>query len=332
MTSKRDITIDLLRFIAIFLMIFAHTSMILNISGYALNNWLKDSGNFICFALFLFCFGAGNYLRTQRDGLNKKALLKRVIWLYFAYLMIVITGIVFNGNLKLDELIKQAFFYKLPAYGEFIAAFILFELFSYTQNTLLNKIASNISKILILSAIIFFLAELFKTFNYGVLSPYTNLLFGGKDYFSFPIMQYLPIFLLGVYYAKNPEYFMSKNFISILSLAITLSIFLFSLGINMNRWPPNYVYIITNISILFLIIFLANLSKWYISQSSVFFDFLKIINKYTIHILYSHILILYILRSAPFHYSTITTYIVTLSIIGGFYTLHQLKYRNDKTN
>ena len=330
---KRDYLIDYLRFLAIVLMVFAHANMILNTSGWQINELGKNLGNFICFALFLFCSGAANFIQTKAKGASLKRSLKRIGWIYFAYLIVSIIGVLDSGSFDVFKFLSFAVFYNMPAYSEFLIAFMFFEFLYFILYKPLNKLGTNIIFLLLTTSITFFIANFLKDFDYGALNPITSLIWGRENYESFPFMQYLLFFLLGIFYAETfaLQDEKIKKIELIISLTISGTLFLLANTFIQEafRWPPNLAFRFGNISLLlfFILIFLI-FEKFFIKLSFIK-NMIHSVNRYTLHIFYFHIVVLFGLRWLNLAYSPIWAIVVTLGILSFFVVFDKIKRLNE---
>jgi hypothetical protein len=331
--KQRDSLIDFLRFVAIFLMIYAHSNMILGIEGIA-NKFLENTGNFICFAIFLFCYGASTFYQKQKKSFSYE--FKRIALLYFAYFIISITIWINSGTLDLVELGKYLILLNLPEYSEFIIAFIIFEIIYFFLKQKFDLVINNILILIIVSLISFIVANILNLFDYGFLNPYLALIWGKENYFSFPIMQYFLFFLLGQFYAKNlsKESVQKKKSFAIKSIAILGMTFAISYFLNplILRWPPNINFILGNLLIILIFVLVYLVIPKSLQEDTRINKFLRTINKYTIHILYTHLAILYIFKWLGISEHWFLSIVSTFGIIIIFLLLDKLKSNNAKSN
>lgn len=331
-------------------MVFAHANMILGVNGPQINVWGKDFGNFICFALFLFCFAGANFIQFVYKGPSIKRSLKRIGWIYFTYLIVSLVNVLDAGNFDILKFLSFGVFYTLPSYGEFLVAFMLFEIISFLSPRIFAKISNNFIVLVFVSFVVFLFGSFLAKIDFGYLTPYTALIWGKENYYSFPFMQYFPIFMFGIFYVQQKEFFERKRnaFVMFwLSLAIVVFYTLFT-NINLIRWSPNLEFILGNILVVILLVSGFNLGikvlgfdggtgDFFASQknrllNSIITKFLKtisIINKYTLHIFYFHIIFLFALRWVGFAYSPIFPIIVTLVILGIFIVIERFMRKDE---
>jgi hypothetical protein len=326
MDTKRDGSIDLLRFIAIFLMIFAHANMILNIQNYSINHWIETAGNTICFSLFLFCYGASWYKSIEKyPTVSLPRFLKRIGLMYLSYIIIAVLTLIETSSLDFTSFLSFAFFITRAPYAEFLIAFILFEFITLLFKKPVITISSKLLFLIPASIFFFFLGDfLSKNLSLGELDFIGRLIYGADNKYSFPVLQYIPFLFAGIYYSM-------KNFalktrltqglvlVSVSTLGLIASVYLKQF-IAFNRWTPSLTFILIGVFAIGICISLYIFKRPFI-EKKVFSNFLALINKYTIHILYSHLILLYVLRWLKVGVSTLTPYIVLLIIALFFYLL-----------
>lgn len=309
----RDNSIDFLRTIAILLMVFAHANALLRIDSNPANEFFQNAGNIICFSLFVFCYGASLYY-SKEDRKSTK-LLRRIGLLYFAYLVVVALNIIENHITDGQTMLSYLSFVKLPGYGEFLVAFILFDVIYFLLKKPIDYISKDFALIVIISATLF-------GFSFFLLNqPYhnflTNLLWGQKDLFSFPIFQYFIIFLLGMYYSKkrSENNLETQNLIvlTIVLASIYILSYFFnpSFGIDFYRWPPSLLFILNNLIFISVLILIFDLFRSFINKNNGLFE---IPSSYAFHLFYIHIVILYLLRWSGVRGFILLSYALSLAI------------------
>ena len=160
--------------------------------------------NFMAFPTFVFAYGRSTavaYLsRSWKEAASR--MLKSALRSYAAFVisgvsyLVLCAGEKFSDEIVLDVLTFEA----VPGWSEFLAAFAAFGLVATVLFPLMKKMAQNGRLTLIVSALCFA----------GVLVPYRmigdnrlGLLIGTRKYGCFPVMQYMPFFLAGIYTGVN---------------------------------------------------------------------------------------------------------------------------------
>ncbi|MBD2701437.1 hypothetical protein IC229_12365 [Spirosoma sp. BT702] len=173
--------------------------------------WLFSVGvNLITFSGFFFCFGYvfyGAYLVNKSEAVRKK-IAKTALKTLVGYYLSAIASLLFLSEhfsgypyvFSWANLLKLVFFIEIPFYSEFLLAFFLITvlvlLFLPFFRKLVDSITLAVITVCICVAILLFLPRTLAV-------PYPlDLFIGDRDRIIFPVVQYLPAFLIGLYFAK----------------------------------------------------------------------------------------------------------------------------------
>lgn len=315
MENKREKSIDLLKAILVLLMILAHTFQLImrtDITPIDKNNRLMIYINLISFSGFLFCFGYSTYIAYLcKDKKEiKLKLVKNIIRLLFAfyisgvsYYIIVMKGL---NIFKISEIFLLLY---IPNFSEFLASFMILNLFILIFFDYLKKILEN-KKIFITCIII----SLILTFiPYSFMKHSWLSLIIGKNGICFPILQYMSLFLFGMYFAKYKPRFRISTMLFIL-----IAFIIFEIGVSNNwnlvgRFPPKILWIVGS----YFFVYMLYYSSVYICkryEESNFLSFILFIGRNTLIFLITSNLILFIFhRYIPYRevniFLTINIYI-----------------------
>lgn len=190
-------------------MIIAHALQLLAIPKGVF--WLfSTTVNLITFSGFFFCFGYVFYLSYLSKSLSEvrikmlKTAWKSLLAYYFSgFASFFLLSERFTGKpypLTLSELIQLLTFAKLAWVSEFL---LTFSLITALVLVFFNgfKQLINSPKAMLLLGIVCLLIAVFLPPNFSIGRPW-KLLIGSKTEFAFPVIQYLPPFLLGLYCSK----------------------------------------------------------------------------------------------------------------------------------
>lgn len=258
----RESSLDIVRGMAVFLMILAHTVAFFHSGGNKTLTFLQNIGDTVCFTLFLYVSGATSYYAyissTKSDWKTKKYnLLKRLVLLLFGYYFVAIVSSLHNFKLPpdsswLNHIAGIILLIKVPGYTEFLIPFLFFGALGLIFKRELRGLSKNLIAIIALSA----LAYATGTLLYHVdvpsgLTALKSLVVGDKDLYRFPILQYTPVFLLGIasgQILKNTRSHKKKlKFFALSSIPflffILISVFVgqiakFPYTNDFQRWPP----------------------------------------------------------------------------------------------
>ncbi len=340
---KREHIVDLIRILAVALMLLTHTISYLYIGESKVIWAIRDFGNTVCFSAFLFSSGAAAYLSyINQAKINLRRPLKLLLFYYVFAGLVSLPQILSNGTLDLNFILRALLFQEVPGYTEFIIPFIFFGAIIELCKGFLKKLTSKPVYIFSFAFVLFGLGEILWQImpQSGAIHLYGSLFYGSNidEFYRFPFLQYSTIFLLGLHFGKilkdnkgqkNPRKTMLIK--AATSLLLFTAIFILSLLTELTdskttfrRWPPS-------------IGFLSMGMIWISLQLFVLYSFHKLdtfankvtkktifINKNLLPILLVHTLILtfYSLTSLPkstniiglamlFIFSLIATFLVS---------------------
>lgn len=265
--KRRDLSLDYLRGIVVFLMVLAHVIHFFHEESNATLRFWEGVGNTVCFVTFLFISGAVTYLAYLKDenkwNEKKKKIGFRVLYLLIGYYLIGFTGRLNQFTLPFDfqtwgkTALDILIFKDVPGFTEFIFPFLfitatlpLFRRLYYkiTEGRLNVAIAAFFTYIL---ATALFIIPIGEPFNY-----YKALLVGAEGIYRFPIIQYLPVFFVGLYWGRflvdEPSQkkkeklalLIGGTFAWTYAISKVLTIFINISFVNpLNRWPPSIGFI-----------------------------------------------------------------------------------------
>lgn len=221
--------------------------------------------NLITFSGFVFCFGYVNQLAYYRKSFSsvwKKMLitgLKTLIAFYISGLAFQ----VFIGNepLSLETMMPIIFLQVIPGWSEFLVSFSLIILLGLAAFKLFTYLTERPALFWSISLLI--LATTWIDYS-QVSSPIMGLLIGTNDFPTFPVLQYLGFYLIGIYFAK---YQIGWRIKYLLVSGLGTALFIYYLVSNdfqlPGRFPPSIYWIVGPSLFLYLyFIFSKFLDKW----------------------------------------------------------------------
>lgn len=236
----RDASIDVLKGILTLMMVAAHTVQLLAYETF-ITRIVSDSANLVCFSGFLFCFGFACQHAYFQPGSPKATfrMLRTFIKLLAAYLISALALRVFIMTEEpTTALIGIATLQVVPAYSEFLLAFALTILFALTFKTTIVQIARS-ELATVLATLLLLSTTLLPTEH---IPASLGLFFGSTTESYFPLAQYFPLFLLGVYSAMRDRLVDVR--LTLFATAI-LSVFVVHLvfdGRLPGRFPPSLAW------------------------------------------------------------------------------------------
>lgn len=211
--------------------------------------------NLITFSGFVFCFGYVSqlaYYRKPFKQVYKRMILNGLKTLVAFYISgvafcVYVDGLPLNLNTILPIIILEV----IPGWSEFLVSFSLF--------TLLGLVLFNVISWLTDRPTLFWvvcLSLLATTFiDYSAITiSQLGLLIGTSMFPTFPVIQYLPYYLIGIYFAKHRIDFHRKYLLaSIVGTAIFVCyLFIHEFKHLPERFPPSLYWIIGATFILYI--------------------------------------------------------------------------------
>lgn len=322
-TEKPRITsLDNLRGVAVLLMVFAHAVIFFNFGQNKVLSFLSQFGDAVVFTIFLFVSGAVSYLTyltlaesDVKAGRTAK-LLKRSARMLLSYYLIALIASLRDFRAshtgEWPQIIGEILaLIRVPSYTEFLIPFIFFTLLMIPFSGFFRSVGESLFSTLILGLLAFLLGN----YLHGLAIPsplyyYTSFFAGYKDWFRFPVLQYLPVFLLGSYWGnlikngrKNMFFWAFVFFGSavIAYWAINYNVyrvseqFIYDSGIYLTRWPPSVNFLLFGLAVVFFLIMVLRLVTE-IDKFGVVDGFLGFLGKNAFLFYFYHIIILYIYR------------------------------------
>ncbi|MBU0976258.1 MAG: acyltransferase family protein [Patescibacteria group bacterium] len=254
--KHRIVALDILRGVAVFLMVLAHTISFIYKGNSETLELLKNVGNTVCFTTFLFTSGVSSYLayiRIPENSWNRKrkSLSKRLLALILGYYLVAFVSRIDSIG-SVQDVIRILILRDVPGYTEFLIPFVVFGILILFGRSFIKRISSSVSTTLVLSVFFFVLGSTIYDLNTGgLLKPYISILAGADGLYRFPLFQYFPVYLIGLNFGSRLK--SNGGNIKIMALryipAQLISMFVFFLPweiphINtFNRWPPSIFFI-----------------------------------------------------------------------------------------
>jgi hypothetical protein len=233
--------------------------------------YVINFGNLVTFSGFVFCFGyvvQMSYLEKDFYNVYKK-LICNVIKTTCAFYISGIAFKLFIVNSPMTwETYKGVLILKdMPGWSEFLASFAYFNILTIILFLPFKKLLNN--KLLFWSVF----AVLFLTcfFPYDKITiNQIGVFIGTKNFACFPVLQYMPFYLLGMYFKKHNIKFNIRVLAgSFILTAIPTFRYIVTKTLP-NRFPPSIGWIIMPMFILYLYYLLSKyLEKYYYLLSPI---------------------------------------------------------------
>lgn len=311
--KPRFYILDLVRGLAVFLMLLAHSVYFFHTRDNHFLLSLETIGNTFCFVAFLIVSGATtyvSYLSRPDDESSRKRLNKRILILLVSYYLIalfVVSGDIIsaNGLDKLKVIFEVLLLRNLPSYTEYIIPFIVYPWLISLAKVFFAKNSQKFYIILFWSVIFYLFGMLLYHLPLpAYLLPWKALLAGSDGYYRFPILQYSPVYLLGLYWGSgllNRQSLKAKSrfVLNISAIALGLMLLIFYLGHFMGwdwtvltkRWPPTVFFLLLSATLTFVFAYLFYASRR-LNQVPILRDFLLIIGQNAFAFFWAHIFLL----------------------------------------
>ena len=187
---KRELSIDLIKVIAVLLMVAAHTVAFLYHGGSRTINGIQELGDTVAFTLFLFTSGMSSYLAYfyRKDSWESKSgkLIRRVLYLLIGYYFVAIISSL--ESLGVSHIIDILTFKVIIGYTEFIIPFMVYSLLIFLIPRQVERIIESNTLVFIVGLATYFLGTYlyFETPAAG-LEILKSLIAGQFEMYSFPV-------------------------------------------------------------------------------------------------------------------------------------------------
>lgn len=277
--SSRENSLDIIRGCAVFTMILAHVVAFFYSGNNALIRALQTFGDTVSFTLFLIVSGAATYfayirVSDEKWHLRRWNILKRLVILLLGYYAIAIISTLHNFQLPpssewIDHLLRIALFINIPGYTEFLVPFLFFGIFVLLFRKGIRFLLQMPALLIVISLILYFLGVYLYKIDIVVPLHYLKSIFAGhQNWYRFPILQYTPVFVLGLLigrYLKREQNYYKRTSTFLVATAATAQFVLlavfstvvaqFPFYSSFQRWPPSLAFIALGI-LLAMILFL----------------------------------------------------------------------------
>ncbi|MBU1110629.1 DUF1624 domain-containing protein, partial [Patescibacteria group bacterium] len=274
---RREESLDFLRGIAVFFMLLAHAIFFFYQGE---NNILRNAkliGDTFCFTVFLFVSGTVTYLAYLRQNENAslfhQRLWRRSLIILGSYYIVALVSVVkefaWPPSISWWQILGEVLiFIKIPGFIEFLIPLILYRLLYFPLKNFYKFVLKDWKRVALASAIIYGLGSILYSLEVSPsLISWKALIVGESNWYTFPLLQYFPIFLIGLYWGKwisatkkslvEEErawfvgFYLSLGFALMLISAWAVGI---HPGITLNRWPPSPLFLTLGLALVFLLI------------------------------------------------------------------------------
>ena len=305
---KEFIAFDIVRGVAVILMIFAHTIAFFSDNSNLILNLLRSFGDTFAFVIFLFVSGCVTYISfNQTSFAYIKSRRKRILHILLIYYILAFVPYIKDGlGSFINHLVPTLLFYDVPNFTEFLIPFIVFAFFCYKPQVV-RRLTKSPTTLIIIAILCQLISLIFYDLDMGILNPYKAILIGSNGFYRFPIINYFPLFILSCLFAKHYIVNPIKNTrIFIASMGLLLMLFVIFYKLSFVRWPPNPPYLLLGAVFALMLI---STYKFYN------FKLISFMGKNSILMVLFHLIIINLIDI--FTYKTYNNMIVILSLFTG---------------
>lgn len=250
---ERDYSIDIFKGLLVIGMVLVHIMQFFSDSMVSPSvTHVINYGNLITFSGFVFCFGYAvsiSYLNKEFKDVWFK-LLRNALKTLAAFYISGIAFKLFIGRSPIEyETFTSVLILKdIPGWSEFLASFAYLNFITLIFFLPFKKLMNNKT----LFWILFFALLLTCFMPYGkVKYNQLGILIGTKNFACFPVLQYMPFYILGMYFEKHKIKFNYKLMLGALILSAIPIYRLISEGKLPGRFPPEVAWITAPIFLLY---------------------------------------------------------------------------------
>lgn len=253
--GKRNPVIDLMKGLLISLMVLSHVH-----SGLNLNiPWLDPRRGVLQLTIFsgmIFAFGYGTYKAyLEKTILPRRHMLINILKILFAYYLCAIAyGFFYENSLSLNSILLILRLNSLAIYTEFLLPYAILLILILIVPRLFIFITKK--DVIIWPVVAVLLITTFLNYS-QIHSVILSLFIGSNTITSYPVVQYMPLYLLGIYFGQRQIRF-SWKFLAGSILAIAAFIIGQINGLD-SRFPPSFFWIVGSMGAVYVCFLLAHL-------------------------------------------------------------------------
>lgn len=251
--------------------------------------------NITAFSSFLFCFGYVFYLAYLRDlDHSRRRLAKNGInTLIVYYLSTFGVYVIEHRTVGFESAWNLLNFNHVGSYSEFLLAFFFISFLCIFAGRYMLKLTADY-RILLLSSCLLLLSSFL--IPYHLIPSQLGIFIGSTQFYSYPILLYLPYFLLGVYLARNNMVFNKYVLIGTAVLSFSGIVYLLIRGVP-DRFPPSFFWL----TISFFYTYCLYLFCTKISQYNLGLFFKRMGENTLLYLLISNLIFKYFEHYKPFN-------------------------------
>lgn len=323
-THHRIYTFDLLRGLAVLTMMLAHSVYFFHTRDRSFLLGVGGFGNTVSFVTFLLVSGAvaavayvGSLMAEEpARRVKRKRIFTRVLLLLLAYyvLVLVLTSadlIRAEGFARLRLVFDILTFRFVPGFTEYFPPFIFYSILLASMPRWFLVATRSLKNVFFVSVGAILAGYLVSRLPIGAyFQPWVALLAGATGLYRFPLLQYLPVFLLGLYWGKRTlehqdlrakRQLCFRLFVFFALLAAVAWLGSYFLGVPLptmfSRWPPSVPFLALGLGFAFLAASLLYAFRQ-LRRVALLRDLLLVFGQNALGLFWSHIFLLGLYASA----------------------------------
>jgi hypothetical protein len=251
---NREYSIDIFKGLLVIGMVLVHIMQFFSDSMVSSSiHYFINYGNIITFSGFIFCFGYAVQISYMNKNFNDiwLKLLKNTIKTLTAFYISGIAFKLFIGRSPFAyETFKNVFILKdIPGWSEFLASFAYLNLVTLIFFLPYKKLLEN--KKIFWTVFTLLLFTCFIPYENVVINQ-LGVLIGTKNFACFPVLQYMPFYILGMYFKKY-NIGLDVKYLAASAVLSAVPIYKFLTDNKLpNRFPPELGWIVMPMFVLYL--------------------------------------------------------------------------------
>lgn len=286
---NREVTIDMWRGLAVILMILTHAISFFHVGENSILNFLGTLGGTVSFTLFLFLSGTAVYFsfirldatqQPQKVASKSKKMFLRCVWLLIGYYTLSFVAAFPSYRIPpditwIENIVRSLLFIDIAPFAEFLLPFIFYGLLVIPLRTVFKFLARNPLALLVVGAFTYSIGTILSGVDVPtILEVPKSLLFGTPELHTFPLFQYLGVYLLGMSWGRFLIRYQSKQYrVKIATLvALTTGVLMVAGYISfaytgfewlepLYRFPPSLTFIIIGLFTGYLVFVILNVTN-----------------------------------------------------------------------
>jgi hypothetical protein len=313
--KQRDEAIDILKGILVVGMILSHVSgLVSSYNGFPMKHYWLFSG-LVSFSGFFFCFGyvcQFAYFGKDFQVAYRRMLVTALKPLIAFYISGIYWRFFVDKQFNHSTIVNILLLNDIPPFSEFLISYSLIILVSLLLFRPIQILTESRKAFWVICGLL-----LLTTFiPYQAVKLSQLALFVGTDRFpTYPILQYFPIFLLGVYFAKYRIRHHLKALLIFTAGMVGFACFYYLRGYTPSRFPPSLLWILCSLFFVYGYYLIAQrLTTWKFAAQP-----LSLLGKNVLFYLLMSNLAIFTFRGAyePLHLNPLTSFALTALVLVG---------------